>query len=537
MGLELAEQFGWELPDWIVYPLGGGTGIVGMRKAFAELEQLGLIGPKRPRFVAVQAAGCAPIVRAWEAGRGGGGALGESGHQGLGAAGAAGARRLPRPASALHETERPGHRGGRVAARRPSPPGSPPTRGCGSAPKAPPRSPRSRIWRPPERSSRASGWWCSRPAIPPTMSDDVRFEMPVRHLRGGDAGDVQAFLDEMVRRLAPCVGGRACGGRARSRSRRRRARPGRACRRRPRPASTTPRSPSRSWRRSPWSLDAAGVLPLGARIGDVWPRGASAAGPAPALRPPPPPLGAGGVDAALSSLPVPGRSRGADRPRRAGRRSPRRPGGHVQRSRVHPLGPDRRARHRDAAGGAAPRARPRAAGVGWSGGGAGGAAGSRRVPDGDRPGGEAGGEAGASTVPDLGPPPLGRPQDGNGRFLAGLGEICGHAGLFGGARDLWRLGAEWLAPGRLLHPESVAARPGGRWPRSPSAGGGGRSAAARGGRSRPPPSVTPVSQATVSGSTRTGAGCFVLLGSRIDPFDRHESLAPALPPGGVGAGE
>jgi threonine synthase len=68
MGLELAEQFGWELPDWIVYPLGGGTGIVGMHKAFAELETLGLIGPKRPRFVAVQAAGCAPIVRAWEAG-------------------------------------------------------------------------------------------------------------------------------------------------------------------------------------------------------------------------------------------------------------------------------------------------------------------------------------------------------------------------------------------------------------------------------------------------------------------------------------
>ncbi len=68
MGLELAEQLGWELPDWIIYPLGGGTGIVGMHKAFAELETLGLIGPKRPRFVAVQAAGCAPIVRAWEAG-------------------------------------------------------------------------------------------------------------------------------------------------------------------------------------------------------------------------------------------------------------------------------------------------------------------------------------------------------------------------------------------------------------------------------------------------------------------------------------
>ncbi|HEX6904618.1 MAG TPA: threonine synthase [Thermoanaerobaculia bacterium] len=66
MGYELAEQFGWELPDWIVYPLGGGTGIVGMRKAFSELGRLGLIGAKRPRFVVVQAAGCAPIVRAWE---------------------------------------------------------------------------------------------------------------------------------------------------------------------------------------------------------------------------------------------------------------------------------------------------------------------------------------------------------------------------------------------------------------------------------------------------------------------------------------
>ncbi len=69
MGLELAEQFGWELPDWIVYPLGGGTGIVGMHKAFDELERLGLIGPKRPRFVVVQASGCAPIVRAWENGK------------------------------------------------------------------------------------------------------------------------------------------------------------------------------------------------------------------------------------------------------------------------------------------------------------------------------------------------------------------------------------------------------------------------------------------------------------------------------------
>lgn len=64
------------------------------------------------------------------------------------------------------------------------------------------------------------------------------------------------------------------------------------------------------------------------------------------------------------------------------------------------------------------------------------------------------------TVPDLGPPPIGFPQDGNARFLVGLGlrgGVLGHAGLFGGARDLWRLGAEWLAPGRLLKQVSVDA--------------------------------------------------------------------------------
>jgi threonine synthase len=71
MGLELAEQGGWGadcLPDVIVYPTGGGTGIVGMWKAFQELEALGWIGPRRPRMVVVQAAGCAPIVRAFERG-------------------------------------------------------------------------------------------------------------------------------------------------------------------------------------------------------------------------------------------------------------------------------------------------------------------------------------------------------------------------------------------------------------------------------------------------------------------------------------
>ena len=69
MGLELAEQLGWELPDVIFYPTGGGTGLIGMWKAFAELEAIGFIGERRPRMVAVQATGCAPIVRAFESGR------------------------------------------------------------------------------------------------------------------------------------------------------------------------------------------------------------------------------------------------------------------------------------------------------------------------------------------------------------------------------------------------------------------------------------------------------------------------------------
>ncbi len=68
MGLELAEQLGWSLPDVIFYPTGGGTGLIGMWKAFAELEALGFIGPERPRMVAVQAEGCAPIVKAFEDG-------------------------------------------------------------------------------------------------------------------------------------------------------------------------------------------------------------------------------------------------------------------------------------------------------------------------------------------------------------------------------------------------------------------------------------------------------------------------------------
>jgi threonine synthase len=68
LGYELAEQLEWRLPDVIVYPTGGGTGLIGMWKAFDEMERMGWIGSKRPRMVTVQAAGCAPIVRAFEDG-------------------------------------------------------------------------------------------------------------------------------------------------------------------------------------------------------------------------------------------------------------------------------------------------------------------------------------------------------------------------------------------------------------------------------------------------------------------------------------
>jgi threonine synthase len=69
MGLELAEQLGWSLPDAVVYPTGGGTGIVGMWKAWEELEAMGLIGSARPKMISVQAEGCAPIVRAFREGK------------------------------------------------------------------------------------------------------------------------------------------------------------------------------------------------------------------------------------------------------------------------------------------------------------------------------------------------------------------------------------------------------------------------------------------------------------------------------------
>ena len=70
MGLELAEQFGWELPEVILYPTGGGTGLIGMWKVFGELVAAGWIGPRMPRMYTVQSDGCAPVVRAFETGAG-----------------------------------------------------------------------------------------------------------------------------------------------------------------------------------------------------------------------------------------------------------------------------------------------------------------------------------------------------------------------------------------------------------------------------------------------------------------------------------
>ncbi|MBI1898125.1 MAG: threonine synthase [Acidobacteria bacterium] len=69
MGYEVAEQMNWELPDAILYPAGGGVGLIGMWKAFGEMEQLGWIGPKRPKMIAVQAEGCQPVVRAYQEGK------------------------------------------------------------------------------------------------------------------------------------------------------------------------------------------------------------------------------------------------------------------------------------------------------------------------------------------------------------------------------------------------------------------------------------------------------------------------------------
>ncbi len=69
MGYEVAEQLGWKMPQGIIYPTGGGVGLLGMWKAFEEMEQLGWIGDQRPKMVCVQSSGCAPIVKAWDEGK------------------------------------------------------------------------------------------------------------------------------------------------------------------------------------------------------------------------------------------------------------------------------------------------------------------------------------------------------------------------------------------------------------------------------------------------------------------------------------
>jgi threonine synthase len=69
MGYEVAEQLGWKLPQGIIYPTGGGVGLLGMWKAFDEMEELGFIGSERPHMISVQSSGCAPIVKAWDEGR------------------------------------------------------------------------------------------------------------------------------------------------------------------------------------------------------------------------------------------------------------------------------------------------------------------------------------------------------------------------------------------------------------------------------------------------------------------------------------
>ena len=69
MGYEVAEQLGWKIPDGIIYPTGGGVGLLGMWKAFDEMEKLGWIGPERPKMITVQSSGCAPIVKAWDEGK------------------------------------------------------------------------------------------------------------------------------------------------------------------------------------------------------------------------------------------------------------------------------------------------------------------------------------------------------------------------------------------------------------------------------------------------------------------------------------
>ena len=140
MGYEVAEQLDWELPDAIFYPTGGGVGMIGMWKAFEEMEKLGWIGAERPKMIAVQAEGCQPVVRAFEQNEHAQPVLGERPDRGRRAARSQAAGRFP-DAQRRSRERRHGHRGQRRGdARRRHPTGRR-RRHVRRARRAPPASP------------------------------------------------------------------------------------------------------------------------------------------------------------------------------------------------------------------------------------------------------------------------------------------------------------------------------------------------------------------------------------------------------------
>ena len=160
MGFEIAEQFGWELPSVILYPAGGGVGIIGIWKALAEMEALGWIHGRWPRLMVVQAEGCQPLVQAFEGGR-------ETSTFWQGASTIASGIRVPKALGdalvlrAVRETPRAGP--SRSATRTSSRPSGrlPARRGSGSVRRGRPRWRRPRASGPRASSARASAWSCS----------------------------------------------------------------------------------------------------------------------------------------------------------------------------------------------------------------------------------------------------------------------------------------------------------------------------------------------------------------------------------------
>ncbi len=121
IGLEIVEQLGWRVPDVIMCPVGGGVGLIGIYKALLELQQLGWIGAELPRLVAVQAAGCAPVVRAFERGGAADRAVGRCQDDCVRPHGTRAARRLPYPRGDRGHRWHGGRGDRRRAARQPAP--------------------------------------------------------------------------------------------------------------------------------------------------------------------------------------------------------------------------------------------------------------------------------------------------------------------------------------------------------------------------------------------------------------------------------